>query len=407
MLQQAAENPASRTAAVRMRLPSDLQLLALRVGIVAAAVAAAAQPLVLTTRRLDAWNTRTARAIVVDAGALGRSADAATAAEDAVEREAGSAAFQRRFEGRDLRAEIVRAAAWLEATPPARRELVVVSDFVSGAMDESALRVVPSEVGFRAIPVGTTVPTRTLQTERLLGADAIPREAQETVLNGAETAVRRRPVPDGAQGLRLSGAAGDAVLRAVAAAGAPAPHADRPMTIVFSDGEAPRDAEPRALNASSPGWMKHTVLGLQVDDALRAAAWDEPETRFQDAAAWTVVARSGSGAPVVRAAEAGDELLLEVAAPSTSFLGATAVRAALDAGHGGWTRPAEEIVRIPAETMARWNRAPGPVERDAWRQAAESDARWFWALVLVLMGVEQWLRQRGARRSAEAFDAAA
>ena len=95
-------------------------------------------------------------------------------------RETGSAAFQRRFEGRDVGAEIVRAAAWLEATPPARRELVVVSDFVSGTMDESALRVVPSEVGFRAIPVGTTVPTRTLQTERLLGADAIPREAQET-----------------------------------------------------------------------------------------------------------------------------------------------------------------------------------------------------------------------------------
>ena len=63
--------PASRTAAVRMRLPSDLGLLALRVAIVAAAIGAAAQPLVLTTRRLDAWNTRTARAIVVDAGATG------------------------------------------------------------------------------------------------------------------------------------------------------------------------------------------------------------------------------------------------------------------------------------------------------------------------------------------------
>ena len=57
---------AAPAAAVRLRRPSDLGLLLLRLAIVAAAILAAAQPLVLTPWRQARWNARVARAVVVD-----------------------------------------------------------------------------------------------------------------------------------------------------------------------------------------------------------------------------------------------------------------------------------------------------------------------------------------------------
>ena len=57
---------ASRTAAVRLRPPSDLLLLALRLATLGLAVVALAQPLLLAPARVAAWNARLARAVVVD-----------------------------------------------------------------------------------------------------------------------------------------------------------------------------------------------------------------------------------------------------------------------------------------------------------------------------------------------------
>src|SRR5262245_59432553 len=59
----------SRTAAVRLRMPSDLLLLALRLTIVAMTIAALARPVVVTSSRLRNWNASTARAVVVDTSA--------------------------------------------------------------------------------------------------------------------------------------------------------------------------------------------------------------------------------------------------------------------------------------------------------------------------------------------------
>ena len=56
----------TRAAAARLRTPSDLPLLALRVAIVAAAAIAAAQPFLVTGWRRAAWEQRVARALVID-----------------------------------------------------------------------------------------------------------------------------------------------------------------------------------------------------------------------------------------------------------------------------------------------------------------------------------------------------
>ena len=120
--------PSSRTAAVRMRLPSDVLLMLLRVGIVALAIGAAAGPIFLTDARIQAWDARTARAVVVDVSDSMRAPDGSgqapeRAAAEAAEAELDSAASSRRFEVRrrhEMEEALTRASRWLdgESTSP-------------------------------------------------------------------------------------------------------------------------------------------------------------------------------------------------------------------------------------------------------------------------------------------------
>lgn len=123
--------PPSRTAAVRMRLPSDLALMLVRVAVVTLAIAALAGPVVLTAARTAAWNSRTARAVVVDTSGSMRVPDAASvaperAAAEAAAAELQSATYGLRIDTRDLRQGVARASTWLASSPPARREVVVI-----------------------------------------------------------------------------------------------------------------------------------------------------------------------------------------------------------------------------------------------------------------------------------------
>ena len=56
----------SRSAAVHLRLPSDWLLMALRMAAAALAICAVARPIVVTNARVNRWNARTARAVVID-----------------------------------------------------------------------------------------------------------------------------------------------------------------------------------------------------------------------------------------------------------------------------------------------------------------------------------------------------
>ena len=88
----------SRTAAVRVRLPSDLALLLLRMAIVALAVAALARPLVVAGPRLAAWNARIARAIVVDVSDSMKTGSALSEAAEAAKAEGQAAVFAERID---------------------------------------------------------------------------------------------------------------------------------------------------------------------------------------------------------------------------------------------------------------------------------------------------------------------
>ena len=65
----------SRTSAVKLRPPSDLPLLLVRIAIIAAAALAMAQPVLVTDARVNGWNNRLARAVVVDSSEAMQIAD--------------------------------------------------------------------------------------------------------------------------------------------------------------------------------------------------------------------------------------------------------------------------------------------------------------------------------------------
>jgi hypothetical protein len=238
----------SRLAAIRRRFITDWLLLSIRLALLALAVAALADPFWQTASRRAAWSNRIARAIVVDTSAsargdapasmqpdaanpasatasagnvgaaanganvrassasdarpngqppdganAGATAGAATErARGAAQQEAASAFRSTTFEASALADGIRLATEWLRSAPPARREIVVLSDFQLGALDASMLSNVPPHVGLRFVRTSTPPATRTIDgAPSTLRADtprlAAARATAATMTSAAKT----------------------------------------------------------------------------------------------------------------------------------------------------------------------------------------------------------------------------
>jgi hypothetical protein len=393
----------SRSAAVRMRLPSDVLLMLVRMGVVLFAAAAGAGPILLTDGRLAAWNARVARAVVVDTSrsmreARGADAPPAAAAQEAAEAELRTAAFGARFDVRRIEEGVTRALRWLAEQPPARREIVVISDLqTSGFARQPPDRLVGPGTGLRFVPVGRPAARREFDGEFLLGAAGRNR-SQEIDLTKDTTSVAVDESGDiGTPGLRLLGppqaeASIARLLRAVGRAGAYAASRTAPIAIRFSGAPPPM---PAPLTVVRAGWMLDTALRLRASPSLAAAAASTtlPKPAFEsEAEPWSTVARDAAGATLVRAAAANGELIIDLAAAPDDVLAAVAVQATLDARVEAAPYDEEEIAALDDGAIAAMTRQAGPVTSDAWRAAERTDARWCWLAALMLLGVEQWLR---------------
>ena len=400
---------ASPAASVRVGRPSELVLLLLRTGIVACAAIAMAQPLFLSRSRMDEWDRRVARAIVVDSSASMRpDRDAAdspavrAAATAAVEAQASDIDAALQIQANELRDGLRRAVAWLRTAVPARQEIVIISDFQLGTLTGRDMALVPAGTGIRFIPVGAPARARRLDDERLLGAPGVPERVlrSEISAEGTRTAFLEAGQPAGS-GLRLVTAAGEAeeqrLLRAVARAGAPAPTSEEPLAICFAPATGPL-----AISAPAERWMVQTIVRLEADRELVTLARRVQALELERSDRWLPLVRDGQGRPLVRAASAEGELILDVAASPSSYFGAAVVRAALAARRGRLDRAEHEVLQIPAPALSAWARPAGPVESEAWRRAGFSDARWFWVAALGLLLGEQRLRSR--RRPAREDD---
>ena len=348
---------ASERTAVRLRTPSDPWLLLLRIGIVACAALAAGRPFLLTDARRAAWSDRVARAVIVDTSAsMGEAIDAAeiTAAAD-------GASPSMTIEATDLGHGIARAVSWLAGAPPARREIVVLSDFQRGSLSPADLAAVPDAVGIRLVPVGAQPPST--PGLGILGHEG-PLTASVTPLDDA-TAVSYSRAP-AMEGLEIVAspeqrASVDRLMQVVRAAGAMAPSSEQPIVIRFgATGIA-------AADPTAPGWA--IAAGARL---LRA-----PELQGIDLG---VSGRDG-------------RLVVDVSAAPDSLEAALVVKAALDARVDPATLSEAEPQRLSDATRAAWSRDPGPADVSAWRQTDESDGRWLWALALLLLVIETFARR--------------
>jgi Aerotolerance regulator N-terminal len=414
----------SHTAAVRLQHPSEWWLIVLRMSALALAIAALAGPIVVSPSRVAGWNLATARAVVVDvsdsmnvAAPDGR-APAGLAAE-AADAERKTSTCVRQIDTRDLAAGVARARAWLESAPPARKEIVVISDFQRGALNEAedgrgpAVLALPDTVGLRLVAVGRPTDRQMVPGVDLLGAGAVGGRAQIIGLSRETTELTIAPaVTRESTGLRiLSRSDPGVILRTVAAAGAPAGSPEEPILIRFAEAEAP--GPPAGVEPVRAAWMLRALLRFQNDQEMRAAAASVQSagpltgSLERPTGPWFVAAGDARGKPLVTAAAVGRELVLDVAASPESLFAATVVRGILTSRRSTADYAEREIARIDQATLAASNRPPppvdvpdGPAARAFWRSVDATDARWCWIAVLAVLGVEQWLRAR--RRSPEA-----
>lgn len=354
-------------SSVRSRLPSDVPLLLVRVAIVACASLALARPLLLHSGRTAAWGERTARVVIVD------TSDSAQGLidESAVSAEVSSANPALRIDTPDPGGALRRAAAWLEKSPPARREVVLLSDFQAGAVTEDRIAAVPGHIGVRLVSFG---PAETARME-VAGVPVLTPEGVADVrirLHDVGTAVTHTiggREPDGLQILAPGNPGAAArLLRVVSTAGALAPSRLQPIALRFR-------GEPLAAPSPAPP-LSWTLIAAQRLLRSRDIRVD-----------------------TIRIADRSDQLLIDVDADAESLEAAQVLKAALDARIDPRVLTEHEPERIPSATLASWSREPAHPDAGAWRRSDDSDGRWIWLAALLLLGAETLLRRAPAAES--------
>jgi Aerotolerance regulator N-terminal len=353
--------PVMQGAAVRLRRPSDMALLCVRAGAVAAAALAVAQPLLVTPARQRQWASRVARAVIVDTSPSVPAAAAASVADA----EARGAFVSERFASADVGDAIARGAAWLQSTAAGTREIAIVSDFQRGTITAGDLARVPPHVGVRFARAGAPSSDRA----PLPAVDGWrgSRWTPSLALDGAGTQVTWTRTGDGAAGavtVRAAPSDQAAADRALAAA--------RSFGVAVSDPPARVDiafagAAPTADAPPSTAWIAAAASKLATDPLVSASG-----------AALTTGERDAT-------------LTVRTSLPATSPAAPAIVRAVLVAASPAVAGPERETTAIDDATLAGWRRAPvvdpGGVPVDA------SDGRWLWGIALALLLVEDGLRR--------------
>jgi hypothetical protein len=361
--------PRSEAAAIRLRRPTDIALMLVRMAIVTAAVLAVAQPLVLPRWRVARWNGRLARAVVVDTS---RSLADPALASRLADGELRGVFAGRRIDTPDLADGIARAVRWLDATAPSRREIVLVSDFQRGALGPDALVAIPGHVGIRVIRAGALPQTRAAISAQVQGWRGGNWQAATTV-DGVGTAAAWTRLGDAPPPAWISVAAAPgeaeaaaAALRAAASMGVPAGDESRRALVRFS-GAAPLTPPPQPIASA---WIALAALRLREES-------------------------QGLGPDPV-AAEREGVMVVDAPIRATALEAASLVRAVMIA-----VRPATivdreaEVAAASDGDLAAWRRDPAPAADLSGIRREDSDARWSWGLALLLLAVEWRLRRAG------------
>jgi hypothetical protein len=375
---------------------TDLALLALRAAVITAAVAALAQPVLQTAERRAASGRLLTRAVILDTSASmlretnGAAAEAQRLADEAttsVLLSTGSPA--RQFDG---------AASWL-AQQSGRREIVVVSDFQAGAIDARDIASLPVDIGVRLVQVDVREGGDTVQSRVRIGANDVVAHAtltsEATIVEWTTgpsriSAVRVPVVLTGESERRRAGAA-------FAAAMAVTAHGMRTSpiepTIVFP-GYASRAELVRAARRVRRPESGDAIVSLRRDEPLaNAAAGAVVVDSSTLPAAFVVVARTAAGRAVVAAAENAEGNLLVLSLVDAGSVASAALISAVSRAMAPRDGASEASpVRLRAGELRALERSSENVTAQR-AGANDSDGRWLWVLVLVLLAIETIVRR--------------
>jgi len=355
--------PHTRLASIERRALEDVVLLAIRLGVLAAAVAAVAAPLLVTRARRAAWDAVTVRAEVAVSVPPRGDANWSIAAETAAE-------------------GISQALAWLELQQPGRRELIVRSAFPIGSFSATDVAGIPASVGIRleragALPASRRFPAPSVLAREDVGSSV--RLRRETLLDRDRTSVQDAgtgetaipPIEIVAPAARQRSA--DDVLRSVLVDRVPAAAVSRSARIELVDG-MPAATAPVVEGIHEP-WMADAA----------AVVWRDASIRNPERAGRLRFLAEGAHLVVKADSTIADSALADLA------------RSVFEALAPPVEQRREEILGITDGQLNAWSREPGPSETPSAEQRPW-DGRWFWLAALVLLSVEALVRKRSARR---------
>jgi hypothetical protein len=410
---------ASRPLPTRRTRVHDIVLLAVRIGIFTAAVAALAQPFFFTARRQAGADNALVRAIIVDTSASMQRAStggepAATAARRIAQQLADSAQSRSIIVTALPAAVIAGATAWL-GQQAGRADLAIVSDFQEGTLSNRDLAKVPAAVGVHLVRIPVTQQAGPLTTTSRQGNGDVIAEIT-TAATGTSVTWRAadRATGSSSSNLLMIGAPDDASAIAAVSEAARTIAVRLPLDTSRAIAiEFPRAADRTALLGGSTAvhsaWMADALLQVHRDPLLTgsAAGATVPGTARYDST--LVIARTASGRPAVIGGEATvqgrDRLVLFPLDAAGSLTSAALIGAATRAL--SVAPPVDELdpAFISDSALSAWQRPPGATGRAT--RGDESDGRWLWVLVLVLLVVETFLRRtpQGPAATAVAADA--
>jgi hypothetical protein len=373
-------------AAIRRHLVEDWPLLAVRVALLAAAAAALAGPLIVTSDRRQAWDRRTARAIVTD-----------ESARRPIGEGAAPTAMQQTFNVTSLADGIRRAVLWLESAPPARREIVIVSTFPIGSVTNADIGSIPAAIGLRFDRAGQLPATRTAPAGRLLTTDGV--RALQVTLTGAQTAASDTAAGE-AIGLPIDVVSApdqraeiNAALAAVLSqrVWAAPPERRARLVLVPALAEGASDASPIAQP-----WMADAAARIARDPDVRAAATrvakglSDPRFALPP---WQALTSAADGRPIAAAAGSGNRLVVATAAAASDFVTPVLLRSIANGIASAADLGAAEVVPIADAVLQRWSRPAAPVTSPRIDTVEQDDRRWLWVAALGLLALETWTRR--------------
>ena len=383
LLRDARPTPATRSR------PSDVLLLVVRCAVLAAAVLALAQPRWSVGRRSA---ESPVRAILVDTST---SMDRLTSDGTSARQRAATLAKALLDSAREgiivetgrPGADIAGASSWLGARS-GLRELVVVSDFQSGAVTDGDFAKVPSGIGTKLIRVAAEgLPAIVNATGVQVATDSTGTKAAWAVVSDTGLSVTVLVADKD----RDAAGASIAAIRAIAPR---PPGVSRRVAVVFP-GHASRDSMVRQATRLDSAWQGDFMVSLRRN-ALLASASESADLTPACESAGVPVARNSRGEAVASVAAASGsayDVLVFACVDVGTVPGTALLRAAESAiaPVAPW-REMEPTV-VPDEVLQRWER-PAVEQAPNTQRDTSPDGRWLWLLAIALLMLEELLKRR-------------